>query len=492
MRPGIADAGRDCSHAGRCACCLRRQSGRVNILIHLATAVPALKLILLELNELSPELMSRFIDEGELPNFRRLREQSTLYTTDAGEDPPNLEPWIQWITVHTGVPFAQHQVFHLGDAEEKLRFPGIGQLLSEAGANVGICGSMNANYPQLRGYVVPDPWSKRARPHPEWLSGYYDYVATRVQESSRDGSGPTGSAVRFGATLMRAGLSASTVWETVWQVASECVDKGLAWRKAGLLDLYQYDLFRGLNARYQVQFATFFSNCVAHYQHYYWRNMSPELFPSPPLPSDHDSLRGAIKSGFKVNDAIVGRILKDYPDSTVVFCTALSQAPWTDTQKVTYRPHDMQALLSFAGVASDRVSIFPVMAEQFHVKCQDEEHAREVCERLRDVKVDGRSAMFARAEGASVFVGCSVHTLQERGKIATSRATAAGVTFEDLFYMIHTMRSGEHVRPGMLWIRSGRHTVVSERVSIAAVAPTILSAMGVSAPAYMRERALPV
>ena len=42
-----------------------------------------MKLILLELNELSPDLMSRFIDEGELPNFRRLRAQSTLYTTDA-------------------------------------------------------------------------------------------------------------------------------------------------------------------------------------------------------------------------------------------------------------------------------------------------------------------------------------------------------------------------------------------------------------------------
>jgi hypothetical protein len=450
------------------------------------------KLILLELNELSPDLMSRFIDEGELPNFRRLRAQSTVYTTDAGEDPPNLEPWIQWITVHTGVPFAEHQVFHLGDAEEKLRFPGIGQLLSEAGATVGICGSMNANYTHLRGYILPDPWSKRARPHPEWLSGYYDYVATRVQESSRDGSGPAASAARFAATLMRAGLSANTVWQTVWQVASECMDKGLAWRKAGLLDLYQYDLFRGLNARYQVQFATFFSNCVAHYQHYYWRNMSPELFANAPLPSDHGSLRDAIKTGFKVNDGIVGRVLKDYPDSIVVLCTALSQAPWTDTQKVTYRPHDMKALLRFAGIDSDRVHIFPVMAEQFHVKCQDEGHARDVGERLRDVKVDGGSAIFARAEGESVFAGCSIHTLQEQDKIATSRASPAGVSFEDLFYMIHTMRSGQHVRPGMLWIRSRRHMVASEKVSIGAVAPTILSAMGVRPPPYMRERPLPV
>lgn len=45
--------------------------------------MPVVKLILLELNELSPDLMSRFIDEGKLPNFRRLRTQSTLYTTDA-------------------------------------------------------------------------------------------------------------------------------------------------------------------------------------------------------------------------------------------------------------------------------------------------------------------------------------------------------------------------------------------------------------------------
>jgi hypothetical protein len=291
---------------------------------------------------------------------------------------------------------------------------------------------------------------------------------------------------------MRAGLSARTVWETVRQVASERLDNGLVWRKAALLDLFQYDLFRGLNARYEVQFATFFSNCVAHYQHYYWRNMSPELFPTAPLPSDHSSLRDAIKSGFKVSDGIVGRVLKDYPDSIVVFCTALSQVPWTDTQKVTYRPHDMQELLRFAGIDSDRVNIFPVMAEEFHVKCQDEEHARDVAERLRDVKVEGAAAMFARIDGESVLAGCSIFTVQEQKKVATSRANPVGVKFDELFYMIHTMRSGKHARPGMLWIRSGRHAVASEPVSIAAIAPTILSAMGVRPPSHMRARPLPV
>jgi hypothetical protein len=56
------------------------------------------KLIILELNELTPRLMSQFIDEGVLPNFAWLRRESATYVTDAGEDAPYLEPWIQWVT----------------------------------------------------------------------------------------------------------------------------------------------------------------------------------------------------------------------------------------------------------------------------------------------------------------------------------------------------------------------------------------------------------
>ena len=39
--------------------------------------------LMLEFNELSPELMHRFITEGHLPNFKRLRDESLVYVTDA-------------------------------------------------------------------------------------------------------------------------------------------------------------------------------------------------------------------------------------------------------------------------------------------------------------------------------------------------------------------------------------------------------------------------
>ena len=41
------------------------------------------RVILLEFNELSPTLMERFIDMGQLPNFKRLRDESQVLITEA-------------------------------------------------------------------------------------------------------------------------------------------------------------------------------------------------------------------------------------------------------------------------------------------------------------------------------------------------------------------------------------------------------------------------
>ena len=62
-------------------------------------------LILLEFNELCPPLLTRWMAEGRLPNFKRFHDASAVFITEADERAaPNLEPWIQWYSVHTGLP----------------------------------------------------------------------------------------------------------------------------------------------------------------------------------------------------------------------------------------------------------------------------------------------------------------------------------------------------------------------------------------------------
>jgi hypothetical protein len=74
----------------------------------------------------------------------------------------------------------------------------------------------------------------------------------------------------------------------------------------------------------------------------------------------------------------------------------------------------------------------------------------------------------------------------------TVRREGAGRRFGELFYMIHTMRSGRHHPDGVLWWRNGRHRVVEERVPLTAVAPTILAHFGVAPPPHMRTLPLPL
>src|SRR5262245_44372945 len=70
------------------------------------------RVFVLELNEVSPGVLRRLIDTGYCPNFKRLRRSHVWLETSAYETYPNLEPWIQWVTVHTGLTQAEHKVFN--------------------------------------------------------------------------------------------------------------------------------------------------------------------------------------------------------------------------------------------------------------------------------------------------------------------------------------------------------------------------------------------
>ena len=97
--------------------------------------------LLLEFNELSPTLIEQFMGEGHLPNFKRLFLESQAYVTDAQEEQEALEPWIQWVTVHTGLSYDEHGVFVLGDGP-KCTKPRLWDILSQHGFTNWICGQV--------------------------------------------------------------------------------------------------------------------------------------------------------------------------------------------------------------------------------------------------------------------------------------------------------------------------------------------------------------
>jgi hypothetical protein len=447
------------------------------------------RVVLIEFNELSPSLLARFMAEGALPNFAAFRAASDVFTTDAGETDAALVPWIQWPSVHTGLPYGEHGIYHLGDAA-KCDAPTIESVLSDAGLPVGVFGGMNIPPRPIRGFRLPDPWDKHPRAEPSSLQPYYDVTADQVKESTHHGRLTARDAVRLGTFYLRRGFRPDTAVAVARQLITERISRGVKWRRAALFDRIQYDVFRTYAFRHGVRFASFFSNSTAHYQHLYWRNMDPQRFSDPPSASDHPSLRTAILDGYRSMDRLLARFVADFPGATLIFATALSQEPYTGPVIRNYRPISFESLLQFAGIANARIA--PVMTQQFHVVCADDAAAVAAEAALLALEVDGERVFKTRRDGANVFAGCLYldPAVMERDIVDTR--TGARRRFADLFYLVDGFRSGHHHPEGALWIRTGHARVHEQTVSILDIAPTVLAMFGITAPPSMRGAVLPV
>lgn len=451
--------------------------------------------ILLEFNELSPALMDRFIGQGKLPGFARLRSESEVWTTDAEEPQEQLEPWIQWITVHTGLSYAEHGVFRLGDAH-KLDKKRLWDLASDAGHRVWVCGSMNVHYRQpIDGFVLPDAWTTGVTPHPlEHFEPYYRFVRTHIQEYTNDHV-PLNMKdyARFMAFMATHGLSLDTAYAISRQLVEERRQPA-RWKRAAILDRLQWDVFRHAFQRLQPALSTFFLNSTAHLQHAYWRNLDPHEFERKPTPEEQLIYGGAIEFGFRAMDALVQECLDLVGDqATIVFATALGQQPCKKYEKTGgkrfYRPRDMEQLLAFAGVEGARSA--PVMSEQFHLYFRDEGAAETAEGRLRALRVGDRAAMFVERKENEVFAGCTIFDDLPQEAVLTG-GDGQQAPFYDLLYQADVTKSGMHHPDGMLWIRrpGGGHRVHREKVSIRRIAPTVLDLMDVDRAPYMTGESL--
>ncbi len=447
--------------------------------------------LLLEFNELAPGLMERFIAGGHLPNFERLRSQSTVMITDPEADQSGLEPWIQWVTVHTGVAGAEHGIEKLGEADQ-LEYPTIGETVAAQGGQVWLCGSMNLPRRAAGGGTyLPDPWNPDATPNPASMRAFSDFVRANVQEHSNATARQTpGALARFGWFLARHGLSMSTVRASVAQLVAERRGTRGRWARASVLDRFQWDVFRWYWRRQQPAFATFFSNSTAHFQHVFWRNLEPELFANKPGADEQRRLGDAVLHGYREMDRIVGEasVLAEEAGATLMFCTGLSQQPYVQAEahggKYIYRPHRFEDVVDVLGIQGVR-QIAPVMAEQFHLYFHDEVGAQAAGEVLRSAMVDGEPAFTVRNAGVDVFTGCAVHGLVPVDATLRTGDDEIGV-FSDLFYRSESPKSGFHHPDGMWWIRTGEHEQIDRPIPLRSIAPTILELLDIDVPDSMK------
>jgi hypothetical protein len=451
-------------------------------------------IVLLEFNELCPSLMRRFMGEGKLPNFQRLYREAQVYETDAQEEAPYLEPWIQWVTVHSGMNYREHQIFHLADGHT-LQQKCLWDILSEHGHRVWVCGSMNIRYEKpINGLVMPDPWSTEVPSSDPCLEPYFKFVQRNVLEYTNENI-PLSSAdyARFLAFMVTHGLSVGTVRAILEQLLSERQGHH-RWKRAALLDKLQLDVFAHFYRKIKPSFSSFFINSTAHFQHLYWRNMEPDLFQRKPTEAEQAEYAQAILFGYQEMDSLLARFFDlAERDTTLIFCTALSQQPClkyeTDGGKLFYRPKDFARFVEFAGVEG-YAEIVPVMSECFNIRFESAPAAAAARERLTRLRVGEAAAMFVEQRDQTLYSACSINSSVPQNAMLSMDGGGPSAPFFDHFYRVDGIKSGMHHPEGMLWIRQPdrMHRIHPQKIPLASVAPMILDMFSLTAPEGMRTK----
>ncbi len=355
-------------------------------------------LILLELNEINFEFIRRYADRGLLPSFSELFDRHGYIETTSEQRYEEVEPWIQWVTAHTGLSLREHGVFRLGDIT-KTDIPQIWeQLEEELGARVGAVSPMNAaNRLKRPAFFVPDPWT-RTSTSGSWLLKRLSFAISKaVNDNAQARLG-----LRSGLALIAGWLAyaAPSLWSRYVHLAATA--RKAPWRRAIFLDMLLSDVFLKEWRRTTPEFSSLFLNAGAHIQHHYM--FSSACYDGPHRNPDWyiDEGQDPLLEIYASYDRLLRRTLRLPGNPRLLIATGLHQDPHDD---LTYywRLRDHAAFLREAGL--DFESVTPLMSRDFTITCKTGEHAAAVERALLEARINESEPAFSvDNRGADLFV----------------------------------------------------------------------------------------
>lgn len=357
------------------------------------------RLLLVELNEVNFDVVKKYVaDEPHLfPTFQKILSWENRKTSSEAEY-DHLEPWIQWVSAHTGQTYQQHGVFRLGDMVRSDHLQ-IFERVESAGFSVGAISPMNAKnnlaHPK---YFIPDPWTETPPDNSWWSIN----LSTALSQAVNDNASARLSFSTL-VILLMAVIKFAKIRNYPKYVAFAFRSLSKSWYKALFLDMFLADLHLNLSSKKNPDFAVIFFNAGAHIQHHYFHN-SPHAgaveFSNPEwyCKSGDDPIKDMISA----YEDILSGILKD-PTYEVILATGLTQKPYTHT-KFYYRLSNHEAFLKLLGL--DYVSVTPLMTRDFVVHVGADAGALNgMVDGLKNIVANDGIALFNEVEnrGDSVF-----------------------------------------------------------------------------------------
>lgn len=357
------------------------------------------KIIFLGLNELNFEYIEYYIDKGFLPNIGKIINKHGYQETASESEYKLLEPWIQWVTIHTGKTFKEHNIFRLGDIVNNKDVKQFFELIEDRGYSVGAVSPFNAdNRLKDPSFFVPDPWTKTEASGEKYLKAAAKAVSQAVNDNASEKISLNSIISLLIGFIRTVPISK---YSQYLKLASQIKSKvGI---KAILLDKLLGDFFIKSWSQKKPDFSLLFLNTGAHFQHHYMFNSlaykgklkNPEWY----CPESQDPLLLILKE----YDMIIERLLKK--GTRIIICTGLHQKPHSKNTyywRLNAHKNFLEEEMKIKGIKA----VTPRMSRDFLITFESKEQALEAQNALEEYKAkkDNQRIFEVDNRGFDLFV----------------------------------------------------------------------------------------
>lgn len=240
------------------------------------------KLVIFELNECD---FSYFIYGAkrfkfpEIEKFLKNKKITKSFTKDKIEG-LNLDPWVQWVSVHTGINSKKHKILRTGQSLKK-NVSQVWETLGLENSSVGLWGLFNSKYrnKKIINFYYPDPWNYNESAFPKSLNSYLmlpRYYAMNYPNISK-------FKIFLSALIF---IKKILFTKTSIYLLKNFFNFLKIFQKAKLksfnlyffLDLISLCIIKNKLLNKNINFLIIGLNSFAHYQHNYWDNKNNEYF----------------------------------------------------------------------------------------------------------------------------------------------------------------------------------------------------------------------
>jgi hypothetical protein len=406
-------------------------------------------LLFIQLNEINFDLVRLYLKANpkDFPNLNKLLMLRQVETSSEAEY-SKLEPWIQWVSVHTGLDYHQHKVFRLGDIENS-DVNQLFEILESNDVKVGAICPMNAkNRLKSPAFFLPDPWTKTKTDGSFWSRILTSSISQAVNDNTNEKL-----SLKSLAGLLIGLIRFARVKNYFLYLKLALTSRKAPWRKALFLDLFLHDLYCSRVDSTSPGFSSLFLNAGAHIQHHYIFSASPIKVNSKnrnPSWYIKDYL-DPIEEMIKIYDHMIGQWFQ-MKGNEVIISTGLSQKPY-DRLKYYYRLKDHTKFLSYLKI--NYKSISPRMTRDFLIEFEnknDLEHAKSQLESLIVLKDNVRLFNEIEERPKSLFV-----TLTYPNEIVQGTFVSSTLFNLDIFNFVNfvAIKNGMHDEKGYAFFSPG-------------------------------------